>query len=257
MSPTPPSNASSRDGYVALLGVVVLALAVGLAVKGVKIDDSILILIGIGALLACWPALSARLSKFSIGKDGITVELSDRVAAVEAKAASTQTTVSTLSRATTRPARISLASLGERFNLTAAISDGESGSGSEPPSDTADTPVEDPLAGKFGDLAARNGRALTAQVRPHPAVPEWGVIDLRVDPTPGAPPITDPVTFHLHPSFAPNDIQTISPGSSGAVSLEVTAYGAFTVGVDTDAGRTELELDLATAPGAFSPWKDR
>jgi hypothetical protein len=238
------------DWCVAALGVVVIVTAGWFALRGMKIDGSILTLAGVGLVLAAWPVLSIRLSKLSVGPTGISIELSDRVAAVESKMASTQTAFSTLSHSEVkRDARLArrIPGAGTFAEASTTLLDTEK----------VEAPADDPLAGEFGGRATRGDRILTAEVRPYPAVPEWGLINLTVAPTLGGRPIDTPVTFHLHPSFAPNDIQTLSPGSSGSVSLQVISYGAFTVGVETDAGSTQLEFNLASAPGAFSPWKER
>jgi hypothetical protein len=251
-------NFDRRDWPVAVVGVCVIGLGIALALNGVKVDQSIAILIAIGTLLLAWPVLSTRLAKFSIGKDGLSVELKDKIAAVESKVASAQTGVSFLARRVERgrEARLAQSSflnlVGDRLDIpskfeTAAMD-------WAPPK--APTFEDDPLKGRFGGLNSRDGRTLMAKVRPHPSVPEWAIVDLKVEALPNAPRIADPVTFHLHPTFAPNDVQVISPDSAGVVRLEITSYGAFTVGVDAGHG-VQLELDLATADGAFEPWKDR
>ena len=256
MKPTAPPRPSAADWCVAALGVVVLAVAIWMAAKGVKLDDSILILIGIGALLAAWPALSARLSKLSIGKDGVSVELTDRLAAVEAKAASTQTAVSTLAQSQAGPAHHSLGKGKSGRSLRTEDTVGGLGRVAALRDAMADG-ADDPPAASTTGVVSRGNRKLEAQVSQHPTVPTWAVVELLVGATPGAAPLVSPVRFQLGPTFSPNDVQILSPGSSGIVSLHVTSEAAFTVEVETDGGQTRLELDLSTAPGAFSPWKDR
>jgi hypothetical protein len=62
-----------------------------------------------------------------------------------------------------------------------------------------------------------------------------------------AQPITGPVVFFLHPTFA-NPKQEVPVASAPEVRLTVLAYGAFTVGVECDNGQTRLELDLSEDP---------
>ncbi len=99
---------------------------------------------------------------------------------------------------------------------------------------------EDPQKGQWGGLAERNGRRLSASVR---AVAEdWFAIQLRVEST-GDRGLYGPVVFHLHPTFSESVVKV--EAVSGVASLRLEAYGAFTVGVEVDAGLTALELDLS------------
>lgn len=60
----------------------------------------------------------------------------------------------------------------------------------------------------------------------------------------------DVVLFALHNTFPdPYKIVTVRDGKA---TLEIISYGAFTVGVLCDEGKTELEYDLATLPSAPS-----
>lgn len=54
------------------------------------------------------------------------------------------------------------------------------------------------------------------------------------------------VKFHLHPTFRPpvREVDVVD----GQATLRLTAFGAFTVGVETDGGSNSLELDLALDP---------
>jgi hypothetical protein len=108
---------------------------------------------------------------------------------------------------------------------------------------------DDPQRGRWGGRNQRDGRKLSATVR---AVSRsWYAINLTVTST-TREPLTGKVKFHLHSTFDPN-VETV-PVVDGQATLTLHAYGAFTVGAETDGGRTRLELDLSTlsqAPKAF------
>jgi hypothetical protein len=77
------------------------------------------------------------------------------------------------------------------------------------------------------------------------------VFTLTVGPDGAAPPVQGPVVFHLHDTFSPNVIPVDPVG--GVATLDLTSYGAFTVGAILADG-TKLELDLASlaeAPQEF------
>jgi hypothetical protein len=77
--------------------------------------------------------------------------------------------------------------------------------------------------------------------------PYWFRVELEVASTDAAAPLTGPVTFHLHPTFSPDE-QAVAP-ADGVARLRLTSYGAFTVGAETADG-TRLELCLASIPDA-------
>lgn len=64
-----------------------------------------------------------------------------------------------------------------------------------------------------------------------------------VESTDSAFPLTDSVTFHLHTTFAKPVIKVKPSGNKAEINL--VAWGAFTVGAETDEGNTKLELDIA------------
>jgi hypothetical protein len=59
-------------------------------------------------------------------------------------------------------------------------------------------------------------------------------------------PVQGPVYFHLHQTF-PETKRKARQDKEGHF-LKVEAYGAFTVGVECDKGKTRLELDLSQNP---------
>jgi len=111
--------------------------------------------------------------------------------------------------------------------------------------------ANDPWNGSFGGSALANGRLLTARVLRTYRDEEYDLCDIRVDviPLPGKPLIRGQVRFFVHPSFQDKPYRKIAKGGFATIELEAVA-GAFTVGAKADAGRTQLEIDLATLPGA-------
>lgn len=113
----------------------------------------------------------------------------------------------------------------------------------------------DPHKGSWGGRAERNGRRLTAQVLPT-AHSELYLVVLTVEATqPRRKPLKGTVTFHLHPTFVPDE-ETI-PVEDGKAVYQAYAYGAFTVGVSADKGQTKLELDLSELESAPIEFRER
>lgn len=111
----------------------------------------------------------------------------------------------------------------------------------------------DPNKDQFGGSSTSKSRVLKAVLSPAlPGSPDLiaAMVDLEVCSTdPTAPPLTDPVTFVLHPTF--NQPERLVLPINGVARLRIhQAWGAFTVGVRADKGSTLLELDLATVAGA-------
>ncbi|MFN8250882.1 MAG: YEATS-associated helix-containing protein [Ferruginibacter sp.] len=106
---------------------------------------------------------------------------------------------------------------------------------------------DDPQKGRFGGRAENNGRRLRAEVGTADLAGYYPVT-LVVESTDGSKPLDTDVVFYLHDSFSPS-VYTITPeefdDEQRAVDDEILSYGAFTVGVITDKGKTLLELDLA------------
>lgn len=103
-------------------------------------------------------------------------------------------------------------------------------------------PPDDPQKGQWGGQDIRNGRQLSAEVKP--VGDELFEVRLTVRPVGNAPPIEGDVRFHLHDTF-PRQVRTVK-AKDGAASLSVVAWGAFTVGAEVRGEPdTYLELDLA------------
>ncbi len=117
---------------------------------------------------------------------------------------------------------------------------------------------EDPQKGRFGGMAERNGRKLSATVTPGPSTSYFSVC-LTVESTDAAKPLNSEVIFYLHDSFNPS-VYAMKPEEftkGKAIDDSIQAWGAFTVGVITDDGNTLLELDLAELPDAPKLFRER
>jgi len=117
---------------------------------------------------------------------------------------------------------------------------------------TADrpAPADDPQKYQWGGRSSANGRSISGAVKRLDR--EWFQIDLKVRSQPHTRPLTSPVTFHLHDTF--DEPERVVEPRNGVASLRLVAYGAFTVGVEADHGKTRLELDLSeikSAPRGF------
>lgn len=103
---------------------------------------------------------------------------------------------------------------------------------------------DDPQKGRWGGRPKRDGRELSAEVRT--SGKHWYSISLVVESVDDKRPLKGPVYFHLHHTFR-NPVQRVVPAGKKPLraELQLWAYGAFTVGVSADGGKTHLELDLA------------
>ena len=113
----------------------------------------------------------------------------------------------------------------------------------------------DPQKSKWGGKSENNNRKLFATVTPDPIYKEIFDIKLKVVSTDMSKPLKGSVTFHLHDSFA--NTNPLIFVKDGQATLELKAWGAFTVGVEADNGATRLELDLAELSDAPEVFKSR
>jgi hypothetical protein len=107
---------------------------------------------------------------------------------------------------------------------------------------------DDPQKGRWGGRAEANGRLLTARVTPHLESSELFHVQLEVRTTSPEMTLSGIVRFHLHPTFK-QSVREVKV-RNGVASLKLIAWGAFTVGVEADEGKTQLELDLSTVEDA-------
>jgi TIR domain len=104
----------------------------------------------------------------------------------------------------------------------------------------AQTDVDDPQKGQWGGMSETGDRRLSASIADQGN--GWFLVGLTVAHV-GGPPLNGEVEFHLHPSFHPSIVRV--PVHQGQATLKIPAWGAFTVSVSADEGRTQLELDLS------------
>lgn len=100
---------------------------------------------------------------------------------------------------------------------------------------------DDPQKGKWGGHSIAEDKKLSATVIPVENSPHLFKVTLTVKSSDKSK-FLGKVTFHLHPTFI-NVVRTVE-SENGVAQLHLIAYGAFTVGVETEDG-TKLELDLA------------
>ena len=106
----------------------------------------------------------------------------------------------------------------------------------------------DPFKGFANGKSKNNSRKITASIKKEKGYEAYHYVTLRVASTDPKKPLRGNVVFHLHPSFQfPRRIVKVV---DGVATLDITAYGAFTVGAEADDGKTKLELDLLKVPGA-------
>ena len=113
---------------------------------------------------------------------------------------------------------------------------------------TGDADSFDPNKNRFGGRAVRNGRELSAELKPsnRSGTTSVGLTVKATDPQ--RKPLVGNVTFTLHPKFRP---QTVTVQAiEGVAALEIEARQAFTVGATMDKDKNQLELDLGYIHGA-------
>ena len=116
---------------------------------------------------------------------------------------------------------------------------------------------DDPWKGQFGGSKESTGRILEAKFHPVPDTQgELVVVTLTVRSTDPRNKLTGDVQFYLHDTF-PNPTPVVPVGPNGTATLNLTSWGAFTVGALADGGKTKLELDLADLPDAPEPFRSR
>jgi hypothetical protein len=115
---------------------------------------------------------------------------------------------------------------------------------------TSDGKLEqaDPNKGQFRGLPTRDGKQLSAKIEPIGYSDQFFNITLEVRSVDKSKPLTGNVKFFLHPTFS-NPTPIVPVDKNGVARLTTVAYGAFTVGAETEDG-TRLELDLTQVTGA-------
>jgi hypothetical protein len=215
-----------------IAGLLMVALSVGLMCLKIDVSQTEGFLLAVGFLFVVFPYLPPL--KLVFGKDGIMVEIRNiqkKLVKLEQHTAGDSATLAAVQ------------------NQTAAMVTSTKL--------RANNPFEGDVArGTYGKSASENGRKLEAFVTRLGST-ELAKVKLVVSREAGFPRLKGMVTFHLHPTFAPRDHPAVPVNANGCAELEITSYGAFIAGASADQGVTKLELDLAKAPGTFSPWRER
>ncbi len=116
---------------------------------------------------------------------------------------------------------------------------------------------DDPQKGRFGGKSADAGRRLSATITPSPIDSRWMTVIITVESIDSRPLAGGFVFFFLHDSFEPDAYRIKVRKDRMRASLEVTSFGAFTIGAVADEGKTWLELDLSTIKSAPKWWIDQ
>ena len=115
--------------------------------------------------------------------------------------------------------------------------------------------VSDPQKGKWGGKAENNGRKVSATVRQSTTEEDWFNISVEVVSTDNLRPLTGKVFFHLHPTMPIHEME--SEAKDNKAQLNIFAWGAFTIGIECDDKRTQLEIDLSELADAPLVFKSR
>ncbi len=103
---------------------------------------------------------------------------------------------------------------------------------------------DDPRKAMFGGRNIAAGLRLWATVEKSPEASNWFDITISVEAARGSgASLKGTVTFYLHDTFL-SPIRKV-PVRAGRACLEISSYGAFTVGAITSQPEAELELNLA------------
>jgi len=111
----------------------------------------------------------------------------------------------------------------------------------------------DPHKGQWGGKRTHNGWTASAKVSE--ITDDWYDIVLTVEAAKPPRKLTGTVSFHLHDSFI--DPHRTVAAVKGKASLNVKAYGAFTVGIEVKKDGTLLELDLAELKDAPKRFREQ
>jgi hypothetical protein len=117
---------------------------------------------------------------------------------------------------------------------------------------------EDPWRGAFGGVASANNSVMSATIKELESTPDYFQIDISVsiiDEARRAELSGTDATIYLHPTFG-SDPRVVPFNTAGVASLQIFAWGAFTVGALLKDGTT-LELNLADQPGATDKFRAR
>ncbi|GAB2488623.1 hypothetical protein GCM10027164_17290 [Algoriphagus taiwanensis] len=112
---------------------------------------------------------------------------------------------------------------------------------------------DDTQKGKWGGLSQNNNKIINAEI--NELYEGLYQIKINVQSVDSQSPLEDGniVIFALHPTFHPK-VRLVKV-KNGVATLELIAFGSFTVGAYADYDGTELEIDLAEVPGVSQYFK--
>jgi hypothetical protein len=121
------------------------------------------------------------------------------------------------------------------------------------------TVENDPQKGRFGGNESVGARTLTATVSQSGLGKNWQKVRILLTADKASPFIGEFAYFFVHDTFEPDAYRIKIDKASQSAELEISCYGAFTVGAVSDRGDTMLELDLATSKSVEAPkdWRNR
>jgi hypothetical protein len=248
-------------------GIAIVVVALVLAGAAVRmwnheawsgVDSTALLYLGAALLVVYLPRLPDLLKAYKtikVTKEGVTLEQFEQVREVAKEALAKSNAAQAKAQFTRRVVTERLAGptlVSRTSRRTRSLSNqGQEMSGTE----AASPDPADLQRGKWGGQSVSNGRQLSARVTPTPDDSDWFEVRLQVSALPNAAPLRGDVQFHLHDTFA--DPDPIVPAVNGVAELIRLAWGAFTVGAETEGGATRLELNLAELPDAPETFKRR
>lgn len=253
------SNPLGRHLLLPMCGALAILVALVMAFEGIELSPTLGALLALGILLIALPYLPQM--KIGVGPGGVTLEtLKDEIKEIQTEVRGDKASLSALLNRVAAadevvPAALPAPEAPPVIETEAPAPAAPGPSSLAPPRPMPPRSEEDPLRGQFGGSASARDRILSATIAQISGT-NLGRIALKVTAT-GGVPLSGSVTFHLHPTFVPNNIVTVPVDSAGEARLEITSYGAFTVGAVADNGATQLELNLVDAEGSFEPWRSR
>ncbi|MBO3760008.1 pYEATS domain-containing protein [Ciceribacter sp. L1K22] len=202
--------------------------------------------------------IAPKIASLSVGKDGFTANLAQKIDENSEKIDSTKVVAIELDNQLEQKLRQIFEELAQ---IRKAL---ESGSGEAqvgvrrvdeelPPA----TVNNDPQKGRFGGLEKNEGLVIGAEVKQSEFDPEWQTVTITVRATSDPDLLKGSVEFFLHDTFSPDYYRI--PVVNGEAKLVLRAWGAFTVGAIAGVEKTRLELDLATSRNVAAPkaWRER
>ena len=236
-SPQPASRFENMRHWIfLLLSLTAVVLAVMRSLGNDNIDRDVLMFLATAGVLL----VLERVIKFSVSKDGVSAEMAQKILSE----VSDVKQVSKENQLALSGGVGGKTSIGDD-NSSGNLDEGRKEGGAKLSPEFQANP-NDPQKGRFGGESRANGREIIASVAPAKGNTENYDISLTVRSTDASKPLIGTVIFYLHHTFK-RKVRKVSV-VDGVATLDLLAYGAFTVGAVADDGETLLELDLSNDP---------